>query len=383
MIAECLNALFEQKFRDFDLYVCDNASTDDSVNVIRKIFSEYKKSSNTADESGSKKDIDSETSDGSESKENINSENHIIYTKLIINQANLGGSGGFDAAMRVALEHGGYDYIMCVDNDALLDENAVGELVAFMDAHPDTGMAASKIYNLEQPDVVQNFGQRINYETFSTEPLYYGRIEDGSMPEVVYSDAVPACSLLVRKEVIDQVGLMPEENYLYWDDTEWCARARAAGYRVASVGSSAALHSMGARKEDVSTFPTYYAWRNWICFFIMHTPEEKLTDMCISFLTEIYLVQAAGYSGNRFRKAAAVMAAYDDAIHGVTGKARDGIIGPVEKDGEEVVYESVSDLPQELQKGYEMFVYASLPEFLRHARIMRTSYVSKNTPDMV
>lgn len=344
----CIQSLLEQKFQDFDLYVVDNASTDGAPAAI-------------ADKFGDNVIFLQNEEDYSHDKGRI---------FLIQNEENLGGSGGFDRGLSEASKRN-YEYLMCIDNDAMLDENAVGELVAFLDKHEETGIAASLILNLENPDTIQNFGQKIDFNTFSTEPLFVGEQFYEEIPEVIFSDAVPACSLMIRKSITDRIGFLPQEFFLYWDDTEWCTRVRKLGYKVASVKSSQALHAMGARREDISTFPTYYAWRNWIYYFILHTPEEKLPELGITFLSSIYTIQCEGYEENRFRRAETVVAAYDDAIHGVLGKAHEGIIGEIEKTGKEVNFGDSQHLPEKYKGGLEMFLFTELPNFIRNAEIIR------------
>lgn len=278
----CIRSILESKFQDYDIYVVDNASTDGSAEAIRNAYGEQ--------------------------------------VTLLVNQENLGGSGGFNTGLRAAFQKG-YPYLMCVDNDALLDENAVGNLLAFLQEHPETGIAAAKIYHREAPDYVQQFGQKIDFENFCTDVTYLNAYEDGSMPEYVYTDAVAACALMIRRSVIEKIGFMPEENFLYWDDTEWCYLCNRAGWKVASVGNAMALHAMGAKKELENTFPTYYAWRNWIRFFMRYTEPGDWEAMAGTFLDSMFQIVYEGlHKGekNRFRT---VMLAYDDALHGVTGKA--------------------------------------------------------------
>lgn len=281
-VLACIQSILESVFEDFDLYVVDNASTDGSVEAIRERYGDR--------------------------------------LTLLVNPENLGGSGGFNTGLRVAFEQG-YPYLMCIDNDALLDENAIGSLVAFLKEHPETGIAAAKIYHREAPDYVQQFGQKIDFDYFCTEVNYLNHYEDGSMPDFIYTDAVAACALMVRRSVVEEIGFMPEENFLYWDDTEWCHKCNLAGYRVASVGGAVALHAMGAKKELVNTFPTYYAWRNWIRFFIKYTPEDRVEKMVETFLSSIFQVVYEGIHKGEKRKVETVMLAYDDAIHGITGRA--------------------------------------------------------------
>lgn len=332
MVLSCIEAITEQKYRDFDLYVVDNASTDNSVIAIKEKYSGQ--------------------------------------LTLIENKENLGGSGGFNTGLKAAYKKG-YEYLMCVDNDAFLDEDAVGALVDFLDNHSDCGMAASKIYHMEEPDVVQNFGQIIDFQNFCTQANYLGSIEDGSMPEYLYVDALPACSLMVRRSVIEKIGFLPEENFLYWDDTQWSYKCNLSGMKVASVGSSKALHSMGARKEDVNTFPTYYAWRNWISFFIKYTPEEDLVNMALTFLSDIFYVQYEGYMREEIQKSATVMAAYDDAIHNNMGKASDDKYGPIDRNDKISEDFSINEKDEDYIKAKELFCYSNLPLFLRLADDIR------------
>lgn len=289
-VTNCIQSVIESAFQDFDIIVVDNASTDDSVECIQRLYADK--------------------------------------VKLFVNKENLGGSGGFNTGIRYAVEQG-YEYVWCLDNDVLVDEQAIGELYAFMEQHPEVGMTGSKVYHMEAPDYVQQFGIDVIWDEYCCEAKYHNRLEDGIMPEVVYSDAVAACSVLVRTSLIRQIGPLPEENFLYWDDTEWGIRCNRAGYKVASLGSSKVLHCMGAKKESVNTFPLYYSWRNWIRFFMKYTPKEKREDMCTAFLEGIFdVVYNDLYLGEENR-AKTVMYAYDDAIHGRTGKAEDDKIYPV------------------------------------------------------
>lgn len=289
-VLDCIQCILESRFQDFDLYVVDNASSDNSVAEIRK---------------------------------------HYPQVTLLVNEENKGGSGGFNRGLRQAYEQG-YPYLMCVDNDALLDENAVGSLYEFLESHPEAGMAGSKVYHTEAPDRIQQYGQKIDFEYFCTEVPYLNRIEDGTMPEYLYVDCVAACSLMVRRSTIDRIGFMPEENFLYWDDTEWCHKCNLAGMKVAAVGTSKVLHAMGAKRESENTFPTYYAWRNWIAFFAKYTPEKDYEKMAQNFLSSFFRLAYEGLHNGMSAKTRTVALACDDALHGVTGKAGENRIFPLD-----------------------------------------------------
>ena len=67
-----------------------------------------------------------------------------------------------------------------------------------------------------------------------------------------------------------------QDNFIYWDDIEWGYKCHLAGYDIVSCQNSQVLHQQGANKEAENTFPTYYAWRNWIVFFLQHIEEIQL-----------------------------------------------------------------------------------------------------------
>jgi hypothetical protein len=302
--------------------VVDNASADDSVKAIR--------------------------------------ETYPTQVKLIVNSENLGGSGGFNTGLREAFSHG-YKYLMCVDNDAMLDENAVGNLVKFLDEHPETGMAASKIYHLEAPDYIQQYGQKIDFENFCTDVPDLNRPEDNSQPDYRYVDAAAACSLMVRRSVVEKIGFMPEENFLYWDDTEWCYLCNLSGMKVASVGTSKAYHAMGAKAEDENTFPIYYSWRNWINFFKKYTPEDKLETLGKDIAGSVFYEVYSGIHRGEYNRMKTIMLAYDDALNGVTGKAGENRIFDIDHN-----YEPYRKLFESCKKFYiEEGHYPAMAEWLR------------------
>lgn len=291
-VANCIQSVLESKTDDYDIYVVDNASTDDSVEKIQTLY-------------------------GSQ-------------VTLLQNKENLGGSGGFNTGIRKVVS-AGYKYVWCLDNDVIVDEHALDTLFDFMETHPEVGMTGSKVVHMEDPAVIQQFGLTVDFDNFCVEAKYFNYYDSPEIPEVVYSDAVAACSVLVRTSLIQKIGPMPEENFLYWDDTEWGIRCNLAGYKVASLGTSVVAHAMGQKKESVNTFATYYSWRNWILFFLKYTKEEHLSKLCDTFLGGIFDIIYEGLYRNEENKAKTVMFAYDDALHMRLGKASDGMIFDVDK----------------------------------------------------
>ena len=286
-VLKCVESILESELDgiSYDVTVVDNASTDCSAEALEQRFSDR--------------------------------------ITVIRNKENLGGSGGFCTGLRHVMGSD-YEYIMCVDNDVLFDRDAIRELHDFLEKHPETGMAGSKILVMDDPERIQTYGAMIDYEKYRFKDLYEREPDRDDLPEYVYCDYVPACSLIARKSAVEKVGLMPEENFIYWDDMEWGVRFNLAGYKVAAVSASKIWHRGGGIGSASSgTFTKYYSLRNRIRFFLKYLKEDARRDFAEKILDEVYRsVVGSGLKGDT-GMAETVIYALDDAVHDVTGKAAD------------------------------------------------------------
>lgn len=282
-IINCIKSILKQSIDDFDIYVVDNASTDDSVEMIRKEFGDL--------------------------------------VNLIVNKVNLGGSGGFNTGMKKVLEKD-YKYLMCVDNDIIMDSKNVEELYSFLENNNDIALVGSKIYKMDEPEIVMAFGSKINYDTYEYQDNFKGCKDNDEIPKMLYCDYVPACSLMVRTSVIRKIGLMKESNFIYWDDIDWAFRMKEAGYKVAAISKAKIWHK-GGGTNPVNTFPDYYFWRNKITFFAEHLKEEEIGEFIDTLLKQIFQYIYGSYYKGKTNLIKTIMYAYDDAIHGITGKAEE------------------------------------------------------------
>lgn len=281
-VIPCLESIFQSDMDDFDVCVVDNASTDDSVKVIRDTFP-----------------------------------NRVT---LLVNDKNLGGSGGFNTGLRYMLEKE-YEYLMCVDNDVLMEKNTISELLHFLEKNPKVGMVGSKICVMDDPERIQTYGATIDFETYGIHDLHRGCLDDESLPEVQYCDYVPACSLMVRTEAVRKVGIMPEDNFIYWDDMEWGYCFGLAGYQVAAISSSRILHK-GGKAVNPTTFQKYYMFRNRLNFFMKYVSEERREHFVTTILKELYRSVCGCHLKKDDNMLRTFMYAYDDALHGVRGIAK-------------------------------------------------------------
>ncbi len=297
---ESVKSVLESKDVSPDIFVVDNASSDGSAAALRSIY-----------------------------------EGRIT---VIENAENLGGSGGFNTGLK-RIRDEGYKYFFCLDDDAQVDESALKTLYDYMEANPDVGMAGCRVYHMQMPDYIQQAGLRIDFEHCSAVTIGADTVEDGSLPDIIECDTVATCAVMVRGDVarLPEVGIMPEDNFIYWDDMEWGHRIHLAGSKVVTLSSAKAVHQMGAIVKRPNTFINYYMWRNRTNFFLRFTPEEHMDHMGYEILSSFFdaLYECMYRGEHNIMKS--ISFAYQDAITGVRGKADEYKILPNDANDDKLI----------------------------------------------
>lgn len=229
-VLSLLDSLLFLEHRALTVIVVDNASSDGSAEIIR---------------------------------------NHPLSVTLLENRENLGGTGGFNTGIRHALEFSDQEFIWLLDNDAEVLQDTLDQLVGAMKRDSSIGVAGSCILSPENRTVIVEAGGFVDRRSGTWTPNLryqpYTPLQGKGLVEAV--DYVPACSALVRVSVVRQIGQLDERFFLHWDDIDFCARVREAGYRVVSVLDSPAYH--GAEK-GYSSMTLYYDFRNALLYFGKH-----------------------------------------------------------------------------------------------------------------
>lgn len=299
-VLECVQSVLESQLQDFDIYVVDNASTDGSVPALEKEYGDK--------------------------------------ITILVNEENLGGSGGFNTGLQVVRDKG-YRYYVCLDDDALLDERALQVLYEYMEENPDVGMAGCRVYHRQMPEYIQQSGLMIDFEHCTASTIGADQLEDGSLPDIIECDTVATCAVMVRGAVIrgTDVGIMPEDNFIYWDDMEWGHRIHLAGYRVVTLAGAKALHQMGANVKRPNTFLNYYMWRNRTYFFMRYMPEEKLDKMSVQILGDFFDAMYESMFREEHNIMKTLTYAYHDALIGKRGKAEEYQILPNDANDDKLI----------------------------------------------
>lgn len=222
-----------------EVYVVDNASTDDSVPMVKRKYP---------------------------------------WVKLIENKENL----GFASANNRALEMVKGRYILLLNPDTVLRKNTLTTMVEFLDDHPETGAAGCKVIN---PDGSLQLACRRGFptpgvafykmiglsglfpksKTFGAYNLTY--LDPDSVAEV---DAVSGSFMMLRKEALDRVGFLDEEFFMYGEDLDLCYRIKQDGWKIYYVPYTEIIHFKG---ESAKTVPTLKSIRDF--YTAMHIFVDK------------------------------------------------------------------------------------------------------------
>jgi hypothetical protein len=256
--------------------------------------------------------VDNASTDGTQA----HIEQHYPKVKVLQTGSNLGGSGGFSHGLQIVskLE---YDYLWLLDNDVRLDSLALRPLVETLQTYSEVGLVGSQIRKLHDPNTIQEIGSFINSAKAhlrtnfgnccitSTEEILGGK-------PYITVDACAAASLLVRREVVQQIGVF-ENYFLHFDDVEWCLRAKQASWVVAANPASIVWHN----SPDFKCRPwiSYYDERNLSYCWQKHRPDLVLKRVLVSLPRLIYYA-ATG----RYFLAQVSLEGFQDFIKGIRGE---------------------------------------------------------------
>jgi GT2 family glycosyltransferase len=275
---ECLESVLRQRYENFRVVICDNGSPDDSVERILS-WAAGGRSEQIRIDSPLRglscppvaKPIEVSVLDRSSAERGGSGEECLLT--VIQTGGNLGYAGGNNVGIRYALARGDADYIWLLNNDTVIDPDALLRMVEHAERDPTVGIVGSKLLMYEQPDVVQAIaGARLRAWQGMAHLVDAGEPDDGRWSEPVEVDCVLGASLLIRTPVIDQIGLLDERYFMYAEELDWCWRARVRGWRCEYAPGSTVWHKVGRSAGLKSPFQEYHSARSTLLFMQKHFP---------------------------------------------------------------------------------------------------------------
>lgn len=182
---------------------------------------------------------------------------------LIKNDRNLGYAGGNNIGIRKALELG-CEYICILNNDtivkmdflvACLNELRQNKHIAFIGP-------AIKDYTTGR---IQSAGAKINIY-FGTNTLMFNDYKVDDLPNKIECDYVGGACIICRRDIISEIGLLPECYFLFYEETEWCYKAKKKGYLNICMGNNFVVHKGSVSIKKIGGLNEYLASRNLAAF---------------------------------------------------------------------------------------------------------------------
>jgi GT2 family glycosyltransferase len=222
----CLDSLEKTTHASHRIVVVDNASGDDSVAAIKQQF------------------------------RNI----HVIE-----NRKNLGFSGGNNLGMQWAIKHGA-DYCFVLNNDTLVDSQAISYLVDTIHSDRSIGAVGPLIIYMEHQDTIAALGGEIRWARAEAIQGYNLTPVSQAPRTALATEFLTAAAILVRKEAIQKAGTMPEGYFYGMEDAAWCHRIKQAGFRLVADPRAKVWHKESAATGHFSPQKMYYMSRNALMF---------------------------------------------------------------------------------------------------------------------
>lgn len=213
---------------------------------------------------------------------------------------------GFAAAVNQALEKNStnYQYSILLNTDTLLQNDAIPIMYAFMEHHKDAGIAGAQ---LQKPDGARQHSYD-NYPTLATELFnksvlrwlfpakYPGKKMQATQPVEVES-VIGAC-MMVRNTAIAEVGVLDEDYFFFFEETDWCYRMQKAGWKVYHVPDARVVHLGGQSKKMAPWQSQVEYCRSLYTFFRKNRSPVSYRMLRTFYLAKISLNLALNALGN-------------------------------------------------------------------------------------
>ncbi|MEM6802402.1 MAG: glycosyltransferase family 2 protein [Bacteroidota bacterium] len=219
----------------------------------------------------------------SEEEKLVSLEKDFPEVIFLASSQNLGFAGGNNLGITKAKG----DYFLFLNNDTLPRANLVENLLEGFGYQHDIGAVSPKILYLDPPGVIQFAGYTpINPFTGRNKTLGQGEKDQGQYDQAHIIPYAHGAAMMLRKEVIEKVGKMPEEFFLYYEELDWSVQIRNAGYHICFFPKASIYHHASLSTGQNSPLKTYYYYRNRILFMRRNSP----TGARLIFLSYFFLI---------------------------------------------------------------------------------------------
>ncbi|MGH3787369.1 MAG: glycosyltransferase [Pseudonocardiaceae bacterium] len=202
---------------------------------------------------------------------------------VVIDQENLGGSGGFSRGMLEALRTEAIEHVLLMDDDVRLEPDSVLRSHAFASAASAPVIVGSQMLNLQVRSQLHAMGEIVDLRTSFWRPAP-GSVYEHDFAQLtlrqqrllhsrIHSTYNGWWMCLFPREVLERTGL-PLPLFIKWDDAEYALRAGECGFPTVTLPGSAIWHMPWTDKDDASDWTAYFHLRNRLITLALHSPYD-------------------------------------------------------------------------------------------------------------
>lgn len=249
-------SLRAQTFKDFEVIIVDNGSSDNSLNVVEE---EYKEA------------------------------------KIVKLETNLGFAEGNNRGLPLCVG----EYIFCLNNDTILQEDFFAEIAEAIDRYGEEySVFAPKILSIHDRFTIDSVGGLLIYGDGISRGRGRGKTDKGQYDREEEVLMASGCAALYKKDMIDEIGFFDKDFFCYAEDTDLGLRGLVAGYKTLSVPKAVVYHHYSATGGKFSSFKVYLVEKNRFSAAMKNFPLLMVLKM--DFYTFYrYIVQIFGVIFNK------------------------------------------------------------------------------------
>ncbi len=236
----CLISLAQSDYPNHSIIVLDNASTDGSIEAIQTTFP---------------------------------------TVQVISLTENRGYAGNNNVGIEQAITQGA-DWVFVLNEDTILNPDCLSKLIEVGESDPKTGIVGPLVYHYDEPNVIQSAGGHLN-RYWEGSHIGQNETDQGQFIDPHPVDWISGCAILVRRRVIEQVGMLDERFFYYWEETEWCLRTTKNGWQIIHVPQAKIWHKGVQRDYRPKPSVSYYATRNRFLMLAKH--HAPLTTWAVAW----------------------------------------------------------------------------------------------------